>query len=91
MKEIIIGFLIMFLTIVVLCFIMKLEKEKLKKAEEELESAIKQNEINASYNREMKKNEEKMAEIRNGNKLDNFNSGIERMQELSKKGKQRNS
>lgn len=91
MKYIIIGFLILIFAIIVLCFVLKLEKKNLKKTEDELESAVKQNEINASYNREMKKNEEKMAEILNGNKLDNFNSGIERMQELSKKGKQRNS
>lgn len=91
MKYIIIGFLILIFAIIVLCFVLRLEKKNLKKAEDELESAVKQNEINASYNRELKKNEEKMAEILNGNKLDNFNSGIERMQELSQKGKQRNS
>lgn len=91
MKYIIIGFLILIFAIIVLCLVLKLEKKNLKKAEDELESAVKQNEINASYNREMKKNEEKMAEILNGNKLNNFNSGIERMQELSQKGKQRNS
>lgn len=91
MKYIIIGFLIMIFAIIVLCFILKLEKKKLKKAEDELESVVKQNEINASYNRENRKNEEKMAEIRNGNKLDNFNSGIDLLQELSNKGKNRNS